>query len=79
MFTVISMVQVQLRLGDKTVSEIDKWVREGRFKSRGDAIKTIVSLYEEREKTMKFLKMLTKRSEEARKNPGILVALEELG
>lgn len=73
------MVQVQLRLGDKTVSEIDKWVREGRFKSRGDAIKTIVSLYEEREKTMKFLKMLTKRSEEARKNPGILVALEELG
>jgi len=72
------MPQVQLRLSQKTLEEIDKWVAEGRFKSRSDAIKTVISLYEEREKTREFFKMLMSRSEEARKHPEILVPLEEL-
>jgi len=42
------MKQVQVRMPEKLVKEIDKWVAEGRFKSRSDAIKTIVVLYEER-------------------------------
>ncbi len=71
------MAQVQLRLPDEMIAEIDRWVEEGRFKSRSDAIKTIISLYEEREKTRKFYELLNKRSEEAKKHPEKLVPLEE--
>lgn len=72
------LIQVQLRLPEKMLEEIDKWVAEGRFKSRSDAIKTIIAFYEEREKTREFFKMLTKRSEEAKKHPESLIPLEEL-
>ncbi len=72
------MVQVQLRVPDETVKEIDRWVAEGKFKSRSDAIKTIITLYEERERTRQFYKMLVERSEEAREKPEILAPLEEL-
>ena len=72
------MTQVQLRLSEKTLEEIDHWVAEGRFKSRSDAIKSIISLYEEREKTREFYQLLLKRSEEARKHPERLVPLEEV-
>lgn len=71
------LTQVQLRLPEKMLEEIDKWVAEGRFKSRSDAIKTILNFYEEREKTREFFKMLTKRSEEAKKHLGSLIPLEE--
>lgn len=71
------MAQVQLRLPEKTLEEIDRWVTEGKFKSRSDAIKTIISLYEEREKTREFYKMLLKRSQEAKEHPEELVPLEE--
>jgi Arc/MetJ-type ribon-helix-helix transcriptional regulator len=72
------LAQVQLRLSRETLDEIDRWVAEGRFKSRSDAVKTIISFYEERERTREFLRMLLKRSEEARKHPESLVPLEEL-
>jgi Arc/MetJ-type ribon-helix-helix transcriptional regulator len=72
-----SLTQVQLRLSPKTLEEIDRWVAEGKFKSRSDAIKTIISFYEERERTREFFKMLTKRSEEAKRNPDSLIPLEE--
>jgi len=72
------LTQVQLRLPEKMLEEIDKWVAEGKFKSRSDAIKTILAFYEEREKTREFFKMLTKRSEEAKKHPESLIPLEEL-
>ncbi|MGC9095229.1 MAG: ribbon-helix-helix domain-containing protein [Candidatus Bathyarchaeia archaeon] len=72
------LAQVQLRLPEKMLEEIDKWVAEGLFKSRSDAIKTILALYEEREKTREFFKMLTKRSEEAKKHPESFISLEEL-
>ena len=71
------MKQVQVRMPEKLVKEIDKWVAEGRFKSRSDAIKTIVALYEERERTREFYKMLVERSKEAKEKPEILVPLEE--
>ncbi|MEM2081132.1 MAG: ribbon-helix-helix domain-containing protein [Candidatus Bathyarchaeia archaeon] len=72
------MTQVQLRLSEKTLEEIDRWVAEGRFKSRSDAIRSIINLYQEREKTREFYQMLVKRSEEARKHPERLVPLEEV-
>lgn len=72
------MTQVQIRLPDKMVSELDEGVAEGRFRSRSDAIKTILSFYEEREKTREFYMELQKRSKEAREKPELLVPLEEL-
>jgi len=72
------MVQVQLRLSEKVLEEIDRWVAEGRFKSRSDAVKTMISFYHEREKTREFFRMLVKRSEEAKKHPEVLISLEEL-
>jgi len=59
------------------IEDIDKWIEEGRFKSRSDAIKTIISLFEEREKTREFLAMLNARSEEAEEHPETLIPLEE--
>lgn len=72
------MTQVQLRLPERTLEEIDRWVSEGRFKNRSDAIRAIISFYEERERTHRFLKMIVKRSEEAKKHPESLIPLEEL-
>ncbi len=63
---------------EDVVKDIDRWVVKGRFKSRSDAIKTIVALYGEREKTREFYKMLVERSKEAKEKPEILVPLEEL-
>lgn len=71
------MTQVQLRLPEKMIQEIDRWVEQGRFKSRSDAIKTIISLFEEREKTREFLSMLNTRSKEAEEHPETLIPLEE--
>ena len=72
------LAQVQLRLPQKTIEEIDKWVAEGRFKNRSDAIKSIITYYEEREKTISFFNMLMKRSEQAKEHPETLLRLEEL-
>ncbi len=66
-----------MRLPQKMIEEIDRWVEEGRFKSRSDAIKTIISLFEEREKTRDFLAMLKIRSEEAEEHPETQIPLEE--
>lgn len=71
------MAQVQLRLPEKTLEQIDQWVKEGKFKSRSDAIKTIINLFEEREKTREFYQMLHKRSQEAKEHPEDLVTLED--
>jgi Arc/MetJ-type ribon-helix-helix transcriptional regulator len=72
------MAQVQLRLSQKTLEEIDRWIAEGRFKNRSDAIRTILNYYQEREKTREFYKLLLKRSEEAKKHPEALTPLEDL-
>lgn len=63
---------------EDVVKDIDRWVSKGRFKSRSDAIKTIVALYEEREKTREFYQMLVERSKEAKEKPEIFVPLEEI-
>jgi Arc/MetJ-type ribon-helix-helix transcriptional regulator len=63
---------------EDAVKDIDRWIAKGKFKSRSDAIKTIVALYEEREKTREFYQMLVDRSKEAKEKPEILVPLEEV-
>lgn len=78
MFTGDCMVQVQVRMPEQEVKEIDRWVKIGKFKSRSDAIKTIVNFYEEREKTRDFYEMLVKRSKEAKENPEKMIPLGEI-
>jgi Arc/MetJ-type ribon-helix-helix transcriptional regulator len=63
---------------EKSVQEIDRWVSEGRFASRSDAIKTIVAMHQERERTREFYKLLLERSREAKEKPEILLSLEEV-
>ena len=72
------MPQVQLRVPDNMLKEIDRWVDEGKFRSRSDAIKTIIAFYEEREKTRRFLEMLNKRSQDAKNKPESLVRIEDV-
>jgi Arc/MetJ-type ribon-helix-helix transcriptional regulator len=71
------MAQVQLRLPEKTLEQIDQWVSEGKFKNRSDAIKTIINLYEEKEKTRQFYQMLHNHSQEAKTHPEKLVPIED--
>lgn len=76
MFT-LEMTQVKFRLPRKMIEVIDIWVEEGCYKSRSDAIKTILSIHIEREKTSDFLGMLNERRKESEENPDILIPLEE--
>ena len=71
------MTQVQLRLPEELVDEIDGWVKAGRFRNRSDAIKSMIEIYNEREKTREFLKMLDTRSKEADESPEKLIPIEE--
>lgn len=70
------MAQVQVRVTDNMIKTLDEWVEEGKFKSRSDAIRTVLKQYEEREKTRQFYKMLSERSDDAEENPDDLLPLE---
>ena len=74
----MTTVQVQVRVPRRVVREIDRWIAEGRFSNRSEAIKTVLTLYEEREKTREFYGILLKRSEQVKKKPDSLVPLEDI-
>jgi len=74
----MTSVQVQVRVPKKVVQEIDRWITEGRFASRSEAIKTVLTIYREREKTREFYRTLLKRSEQAKKKPESLIPLDEI-
>ncbi len=65
-----------MRVPDKLIESLDEWVEDGKFKSRSDAIRTVLSQYEEKEKTRYFYEMLNKRSKEAKEHPEKLIPLE---
>ena len=74
----MTTTQVQVRIPDELVEQIDRWVADGRFSSRSEAVKTIVTLYNEREKTRRFYEMLSRESDEARKRPESLISLHDV-
>lgn len=74
----MATTQVQVRIPEELLEEIDAWIAEGRFTSRSEAVKTILTLYKERERTRRFYEMLAKESEEARKHPESLVPLKDV-
>ena len=73
-YVYMKQIQVQLRVPQKTVEEIDRLVKKGRFASRSDAIKNMIASYEEKEKTREFASLLLRRSE-ASKRPELLIPL----
>ncbi len=73
----MATTQVQVRIPKELVGEIDKWISQGKFSSRSEAVKTIVALYNDRERTRKFYQTLLRRSDEARGNLEILIPLDE--
>lgn len=77
-YSVMATVQVQVRLPEELARQIDRWVDEGKFLNRSDAIKAIVTFYNEREKTRTFFAMLERRSEDAREKPEKLIPLETI-
>ncbi len=77
--TVYTVVQVQLRLSEGEVKELDSLVKGGKYKNRSDAIRAILKEHEVREKTRKFYEMLVRRSKEAREHPERLIPLERIG
>ena len=72
------MVQVQLRIPEGMVEEVDQLVKEGKFRSRSDAIKGIVMIYMESKKTKEFFKMIKEIDEETEKHPETLISLEDV-
>ena len=70
-----TVAQVQVRVPENLLEVLDEWIEEGRFKSRSDAIRVVLSQYEEREKTREFYRLLYKRSEEAKEHPEVMVPL----
>lgn len=73
----MATTQVQVRIPEELVKELDRWIAEGRFSSRSEAVKTIVALYKERERTRRFYETLTRESEEARRHPEALIPLKD--
>jgi Arc/MetJ-type ribon-helix-helix transcriptional regulator len=74
----MATTQVQVRIPEGLVREIDRWIAEGRFSSRSEAVKSIVTLYNEREQTRRFYEMLSNESEEARQHPESLIPLKDV-
>jgi Arc/MetJ-type ribon-helix-helix transcriptional regulator len=74
----MATTQVQVRIPEELVEEIDHWIAQGKFSSRSEAVKTILSLYKERERTRKFYEALLTESEEARKHPESLIPLKDV-
>ncbi len=74
----MATTQVQVRIPEELVEDIDRWIAEGRFASRSEAVKTIVTLYTERERTRKFYELLLRESDDASKHPESLVPLKDV-
>lgn len=74
----MATTQVQVRIPEELVKELDRWISEGKFASRSEAVKTIIALYNERERTRKFYQGLLKQSDEARMNPESLIPLDDI-
>ncbi|HEY6283617.1 MAG TPA: ribbon-helix-helix domain-containing protein [Nitrososphaerales archaeon] len=74
----MATTQVQVRIPEELVKELDRWISQGRFSSRSEAVKTILALYEERERTRAFYGMLQKESRQARERPESLVPLKDV-
>jgi len=77
-FTVVKMVQVQLRVPQGTVDFIDELIKKKKFSTRSEAIKSMITFYEEREKTREFYEELKRRAEELDNHPEKAVKFDDI-
>ena len=49
------LIQVQVRLSNNSIKTLDKWIKKGCFENRSDAIRRILSIYENKQKTLEVL------------------------
>jgi Arc/MetJ-type ribon-helix-helix transcriptional regulator len=75
----MATLTVQIRIPEELVKEIDRWISEGRFASRSVAVRTIVVMHRERERTREFYEVLQKRSDQITEDPSILVPVDKIG
>jgi Arc/MetJ-type ribon-helix-helix transcriptional regulator len=52
--------KIAVTLDQKTVGDLDRWVREGRYPNRSRALQSAVNLLSEREKRTRLSRELTK-------------------
>ena len=52
--------KIAVTLDQKTVGDLDRWVREGRYPNRSRALQSAVDLLSEREKRTRLSRELTK-------------------
>ena len=74
----MATIPVQVRLPKELAKTLDNWVKQGKYASRSDAIKTIVAHYQETERTRLFYKTLLRRSKEAKERSELLLPLEKI-
>jgi Arc/MetJ-type ribon-helix-helix transcriptional regulator len=62
------VTKIAVTLEQKTVADLDRWVREGRYPNRSRALQSAVDMLSEREKRSRLARELAKldRSEEKR-------------
>lgn len=62
------MVQkIAVTLDQKTVADLDRWVREGKYPNRSRAVQSAVNLLSEREKRTRLMRELAKIDPEEEK------------
>lgn len=66
--TAIMVRKIAVTLDRQTVADLDRWVREGRYRNRSRALQSAVGLLAEREKRTRLARELAKldRAEEQR-------------
>jgi Arc/MetJ-type ribon-helix-helix transcriptional regulator len=61
------VTKIAVTLDQKTVADLDRWVREGRYPNRSRALQSAVDMLSEREKRSRLARELAKLNPEAEK------------
>jgi len=58
--TIDMVTKIAVTLNQKTVADLDRWVREGRYPNRSRALQSAVDMLSEREKRSRLARELAK-------------------
>ena len=58
--TGIMVQKIAVTLDQRTVADLDRWVREGKYSNRSRAVQSAVNLLSEREKRVRLTRELSK-------------------
>lgn len=63
----VMVTKIAVTLDQKTVADLDRWVRDGRYPNRSRALQSAVDMLSEREKRSRLARELAKLSPAAEK------------